>query len=72
MIGLDLGDIDTEEGMLCARGKGAKGPDIITIKEAAAASGVSAKRIRHYESIGLIPAPLWPNVRGRAASSSRR
>jgi len=31
---------------------------LVTIKAAAAATGISAKMIRHYESIGLIPAPV--------------
>lgn len=43
-----------------ARGKG-----LLNIGEAAVASGVSAKMIRHYEEIGLIPAA------GRTASGYR-
>ena len=30
---------------------------VVTIREAVARSGVSAKMIRHYEAIGLIPPP---------------
>ncbi|HEY1856313.1 MAG TPA: Cu(I)-responsive transcriptional regulator [Acidocella sp.] len=44
--------------------------NLITIKEAAAASGVSAKRIRHYESIGLIPAPARGENQYRHYSAS--
>ena len=33
------------------------GDDRLTIGEAAARSGVSAKTVRHYEQIGLIPLP---------------
>ena len=38
---------------------------MITISQAAEASGVSAKMIRHYEDIGLVPRP------GRTASGYR-
>jgi Cu(I)-responsive transcriptional regulator len=39
--------------------------EMVTIKEASAASGVSAKMIRHYESIGLIAAPVRTENRYR-------
>lgn len=38
---------------------------LVTIAQAAAATGVSAKMIRHYESIGLIHAPLRTENRYR-------
>jgi MerR family transcriptional regulator, copper efflux regulator len=43
---------------------------LVTIKEASAASGVSAKMIRHYESIALIPAPARSENRYRHYSES--
>ncbi len=43
---------------------------LVTIKEAAAASGVSAKMIRHYESIGLIAAPARAENRYRHYGAS--
>ncbi len=41
---------------------------LVTIKEASAASGVSAKMIRHYESVGLIAAPARTENRYRQYS----
>jgi Cu(I)-responsive transcriptional regulator len=38
---------------------------LVTIKEASESSGVSPKMIRHYESIGLIPAPTRTENRYR-------
>jgi len=39
--------------------------NLVTIKDAAMATGVSAKMIRHYESIGLISAPVRTENRYR-------
>ncbi|OYV36899.1 MAG: Cu(I)-responsive transcriptional regulator [Rhodospirillales bacterium 20-64-7] len=38
---------------------------LVTIRQASLASGVSPKMIRHYESIGLIPAPTRTENRYR-------
>ena len=43
---------------------------LVTIKDAATASGVSAKMIRHYESIGLIAAPVRAENRYRHYSAN--
>ncbi len=43
---------------------------LVTIKEASAASGVSPKMIRHYESIGLIAAPTRTENRYRHYTES--
>ncbi len=43
---------------------------LVTIKEASMSTGVSAKMIRHYESIGLIPAPSRSENRYRHYSES--
>ena len=43
---------------------------LVTIKDAATASGVSAKMIRHYESIGLISAPVRAENRYRHYSAN--
>ncbi len=39
--------------------------DLVTIRDASMATGVSAKMIRHYESIGLISAPTRTENRYR-------
>jgi MerR family copper efflux transcriptional regulator len=39
--------------------------DLVTIREASMVTGVSAKMIRHYESIGLIAAPARTENRYR-------
>jgi Cu(I)-responsive transcriptional regulator len=44
--------------------------NLVTIKEASAATGVSAKMIRHYESIGLIAAPARTTSRYRFFSET--
>jgi Cu(I)-responsive transcriptional regulator len=43
---------------------------LVTIKEASATSGVSAKMIRHYESIGLIVPPARTDNRYRHYNES--
>jgi Cu(I)-responsive transcriptional regulator len=43
---------------------------LVTIKEASKTSGVSAKMIRHYESIGLIVPPVRTDNRYRHYSES--
>ncbi|MFL6578377.1 MAG: Cu(I)-responsive transcriptional regulator [Povalibacter sp.] len=45
-------------------------PHQYSISKAAAASGVSAKMIRHYEAIGLIPAPERTSGNYRAFDDS--
>lgn len=52
----------------------ARGQGLHNIGEAAALTGVSAKMIRHYESIGLIPAPnrTFANYRMYADSDLHR
>jgi Cu(I)-responsive transcriptional regulator len=44
--------------------------NLVTIKEASTSTGVSAKMIRHYESIGLIAAPARTENRYRHYSES--
>jgi Cu(I)-responsive transcriptional regulator len=43
---------------------------LVTIAQASAITGISAKMIRHYESIGLIAAPLRTENRYRHYSDS--
>ncbi len=43
---------------------------LVTIKEASAATGVSPKMIRHYESVGLIKAPARTENRYRHYSEA--
>lgn len=52
----------------------ARGQGLHNIGEAAARTGVSAKMIRHYESIGLVPAPsrTFANYRLYADSDLHR
>jgi Cu(I)-responsive transcriptional regulator len=44
--------------------------NLVTIKDASETTGVSAKMIRHYESIGLIPAPTRTENRYRHYSQT--
>lgn len=44
--------------------------DVMNIGQAAKASGVSAKMVRHYEAVGLVPAPLRTDAGYRQYSAN--